>query len=303
MEPKRVIKCLFSALFYLVIYFVCQFAVAYAAVLTAVFGYMFEYMNTHGEATFEELYMVVAESADKFLTDNLILLTLISGVVTLLVYFIIFKARRKKFLAEVGIVKTKGIFYPLAFILGVSFNFFVSGLFSIIPIPEKLLSNYVETTADMGVANMAPVTVLLAVIVAPLLEEVVFRGLFYSRMRRCSPMLGAMILSAFIFGLMHGTALLWVIYAAVLGFILAWIYEKCGSLAPAILMHMGFNLVGAFSELIPNTDNSVMAITIVTAAAALCGLIMTIINRKSERKIEIGYPSALSSNENCDGEE
>jgi CAAX protease family protein len=77
--------------------------------------------------------------------------------------------------------------------------------------------------------------IVIGGILAPLAEEIIFRGLLYGWLRRFMGLVPAAILSAAIFGLVHG--MLPVIAAAfVVGLALAYIYERTGSLwAPAIV--------------------------------------------------------------------
>lgn len=77
--------------------------------------------------------------------------------------------------------------------------------------------------------------ILIGGLLAPLAEEIIFRGLLYGWLRRFWRILPAALLSAAIFGLIHGV--IPVIAAAfVVGLVLAYVYERSGSLwAPAIV--------------------------------------------------------------------
>ncbi len=76
---------------------------------------------------------------------------------------------------------------------------------------------------------------------APVLEELLMRGLVYSRIRRVfSSPKAAMLGSALIFGVFHGNVVQGV-YAFCLGLFLAQVYESLDSLVPAILAHGAAN--------------------------------------------------------------
>jgi uncharacterized protein len=77
--------------------------------------------------------------------------------------------------------------------------------------------------------------IVIGGIMAPVAEEIIFRGLLYGWLRRFWTILPAALLSAAIFGLIHG--MVPVIAAAfVVGLALAYVYERTGSLwAPAIV--------------------------------------------------------------------
>lgn len=80
----------------------------------------------------------------------------------------------------------------------------------------------------------------LAVIVAPLCEEFVFRGYVYGTLKRFSCRFFAAIISALFFAVIHSS--LWsLIPLFIVGFCLAIIYEISGSLWAPILTHALFN--------------------------------------------------------------
>lgn len=81
---------------------------------------------------------------------------------------------------------------------------------------------------------------LIAVIVAPLCEEIIFRGYLYPVAKRFTGPWPAAIFSALVFGAAHGnlTALLPLFLLALL---LVWLYEKTGSLWSTIAVHFCFN--------------------------------------------------------------
>ena len=87
-----------------------------------------------------------------------------------------------------------------------------------------------------------------AVILAPIGEELIYRGIVL----RCSAKISqrfAIFFSAFIFGIMHGNP-----YQFVLGFLLgiplAMVTLKTGSIVPAIICHMTNNLMASVSEVV-----------------------------------------------------
>ncbi|PXA03018.1 hypothetical protein DDZ13_13940 [Coraliomargarita sinensis] len=82
--------------------------------------------------------------------------------------------------------------------------------------------------------------VFMAVVVAPVVEEVIFRGCIYRFLKSKTTMLGAQVMSGAIFALMHGNLLSFV-PLVIVGVLLARVYEKTGSLAVAIWFHAFFN--------------------------------------------------------------
>lgn len=80
---------------------------------------------------------------------------------------------------------------------------------------------------------------LLMAIVPAVLEETVYRGVFYSEYSKLNPWKAA-LLSGFLFGLMHGNINQFC-YAAVMGIIFALLIEATGSILSTMLIHFWIN--------------------------------------------------------------
>lgn len=88
-------------------------------------------------------------------------------------------------------------------------------------------------------------TVFLIVIAAPITEETLFRGLLFGALRSRAPFWLAAGISGVIFGSVHLTSgdVAVAGLLSVLGVILAWLYERTGSLGPPIVLHMVNNSI------------------------------------------------------------
>ena len=84
--------------------------------------------------------------------------------------------------------------------------------------------------------------VLIGGLLAPLAEEILFRGLLFGWLRRFWRILPATLLSAAIFGLIHGIAPV-IVAAFVVGLALAYAYERTGSLWTPTIIHATQNCV------------------------------------------------------------
>lgn len=98
-----------------------------------------------------------------------------------------------------------------------------------------------------------PLLVLIGIAIGPLaalLEETLFRGLFYQWLRRHMPLAAAAVVSGALFALVHlnvvvpggmaGAAMTAEIFA--IGIALAYLFAKCGSLWPGTVLHAVNNL-------------------------------------------------------------
>jgi membrane protease YdiL (CAAX protease family) len=94
-----------------------------------------------------------------------------------------------------------------------------------------------------------PIQILLIVIVAPVSEEICFRGMLFGGLREKLPRIAAALLCGLIFGLLHAlTGITAVPPLIVFGFLLALLYERTGSILPGMLLHMLNNIVALASQ-------------------------------------------------------
>ncbi|HEX2393074.1 MAG TPA: type II CAAX endopeptidase family protein [Solirubrobacterales bacterium] len=94
-----------------------------------------------------------------------------------------------------------------------------------------------------------PFQVLLIVIAAPISEEICFRGMLFGGLRERLASVPAALISAVIFGALHAfTGIEVVPPLIVFGLILAFLYEKTGSIVPGIILHMLNNSVALLGQ-------------------------------------------------------
>ncbi len=101
----------------------------------------------------------------------------------------------------------------------------------------------IHTMAQDGFSWPALLSMLvMAGIVAPFGEELVFRGLLFPWLQSHLGVAWAAILSGLIFGMLHFVPILIPALSAV-GIALALLYHRCGSLWPVIVAHGAFNAI------------------------------------------------------------
>jgi membrane protease YdiL (CAAX protease family) len=112
--------------------------------------------------------------------------------------------------------------------------------------PSEQLPDGLDT-ADSNLL-VALGTGVLLVLVAPLFEEIFFRGFLYQAFRNSIGVLPGAVLSGLLFGAIH-LQLFKLVQLAILGVILALLFEKTSSLWPAVMLH-GINNTLAFIYLL-----------------------------------------------------
>lgn len=83
---------------------------------------------------------------------------------------------------------------------------------------------------------------IASAIAAPLLEELVFRGVIYERMRKRLPAVPCILTVAFVFGAVHGN-LVQFVYAFFMGLVFTYVYEKYKSVWASATVHIGANAI------------------------------------------------------------
>ncbi|UOE94428.1 MULTISPECIES: CPBP family intramembrane glutamic endopeptidase [Bacillaceae] len=80
-----------------------------------------------------------------------------------------------------------------------------------------------------------------AVIISPIYEEIFYRGFLYKWFRGKWGIAAGMVISSFIFMLVHIPTYNTLPVNFISGLVFAWTYEKTGSILPAIIIHSTFN--------------------------------------------------------------
>ena len=110
-------------------------------------------------------------------------------------------------------------------------------------------------------------------IIVPIAEELMFRGLIYRRIRCMIGPRQAIVVSGLVFGMYHGN-LVQGLYGFLVGCIMAWLYEKYGSLKAPILFHVCANLVSVIAteaDIFTWIFQSYIRVVVTTVACAACG--------------------------------
>lgn len=170
-------------------------------------------------------------------------------------------------------------------------QFFSSYLVSIIAmIVPKWYEQYLDLMETAGLdSDITVIMLCYSVILAPICEELIFRGVTMRQARKALPFWLANILQAALFGLFHGN---WIqgIYAFALGMVLGFICEKGGSIYYSIFFHFLFNLWGTvISELFGDVEESAVLGLVIFATMIVSLAVGTILfvfgMKKKEAKL------------------
>jgi membrane protease YdiL (CAAX protease family) len=123
-----------------------------------------------------------------------------------------------------------------------------------------LVSSRIETPDHMPIQDLfknrtgAILLMSMAVLVAPLVEETVFRGYLYPLFAKSFGITPGIVVTGVLFGLMHGAQLGWtwglVGMLSVVGLIFTFTRARTGTVVASFLMHLGYNSLIAVSMII-----------------------------------------------------
>lgn len=130
--------------------------------------------------------------------------------------------------------------YLLLAILGITAAFGFNGVVALLNI-AKFSKSYSQVE-DVLFSGGLIIQILASAVAAPLVEEMLFRGLIQKRLHRFVDPKYAVIIAALVFGLIHMN-LVQFIYAFLMGMIFGSIYEKLKTIWAPIIMHAAANFV------------------------------------------------------------
>lgn len=269
---KKFFKALGISLIYFLIYLAIQLIVSFVVSFAVVLWNMLQ-----NDMSIENLESKVIEQTT--------LILFIANLLSIIAFVIIVLVRKKSISGELGIKKIKPKKIIPIILLGISLCIFISYSFSFIPFPESWTSSYAENVGVLSEGNFV-VSLIATIILAPIAEEIVFRGLIYRNLKKGMPILAAGFISSLIFGICH-TGIIWMIYAFLIGMFFVWIYEKFNSILGSIIVHMVFNLLGTFIDEFNWIPEQVGLFILGMSVLVLAGSILWIVKISKKEKYRI----------------
>ena len=160
--------------------------------------------------------------------------------VILILIFVLVRSRTHQRFRDAIHWNWPGVSAPGFFIAGSVLALIVEGLSSFLPIPKSLpMDNYFHN------ASSAYLLAAFGITLAPLLEEVFFRGMLYPLARRAFGLAIAVLVTAAAFAAIHGAQLgyAWspILSIFVVGVVFTVTRARTDSVAASFLMHCGYN--------------------------------------------------------------
>lgn len=289
MNIKRTLKDLWRLIYPVIIYFAVAFIVQFAAVrVIASAAVANGTITAAGKSTAE-----LQEELNSLINRYSLHLTALTNVVLIPIYILLLMGDEKKRRNSLGIryttpgIKRLGVVFVLGMSAAVSVNVIVS-LSQIARFSPKY-----QQVSEVIYSGGLFMEIVSAVIAAPILEELFFRGMIYKRLRDIINVKAAVVISALFFGAFHGN-LVQFVYAFIIGLMLAYVYEKFKTIWAPVIFHIGANLISVLiTEFMPQSMNNAAVIL----GAMLISMVLTFVLLKYVYGYNAGSVSVQKSEE------
>ena len=178
-------------------------------------------------------------------------------------------------------------------VLGFGLQFFISYVLELVNILfPAVMEDYMRLLESMDIGNSF-ITLVVTVCLAPIGEELMFRGVIMGYAKRVMPFVWANLLQAILFGVYHMN-LVQGMYAFAMGLLFGYLVKKCDSLLASVAVHFVVNgsanlLTLLFSGESGATETTetmglVPVLAISGISAVICGVACYFVNgRKKEQ--------------------
>jgi membrane protease YdiL (CAAX protease family) len=212
---------------------------------------------------------------------HLVLNKLIGNEASMLIYYLLaigipfwivysIKKSKTNYLSFNLTIENKRII-PLIIIGTIALLFgIISPIGNLIPMPESIKKAFMDFGSQTGIFAF-----FLMVIAAPILEELIFRGIILDGLLKKYSSTKSILISSLLFGLVHLNPWQFVT-GLIIGIFSGWVYYRTRSLSYSIIIHASANLSGFIMRYFIDFD-SFMDDTLVEMYGGLSNLIIAII--------------------------
>lgn len=227
------------------------------------------------------------------------LFTVIAAVITMPICYFLMKKDKKRETIINGEISYEPLEYKLyipVIILGIASCIGINNLISVSGLIE-LFPGFLEVAEAIYGGGILLQIISVAIIV-PILEELLFRGIVYKRLRGYMKTEIAIVVSALFFGLFHLNVVQG-LYAFIIGLLLAYVYEKYKSIWAPILFHVAANSVSIFlTEVIEEQSffNNAVVFSLITIVFLCVTIVLTMWMRRHVNPKEIRLDRSVLEN-------
>lgn len=277
------IPALAQAIWYLINYFVANVSTIVSVT----------FLEDISSASADDLLIIEREVYRR----NTSLVYTISAVIAIFIFYLVYKRFNIKTLRDLVSIKKIGLAKPIfIFVAGVLLNVFSVTAVKILSdiIPQKWIDANSESVGVYQQGSMF-FSFLTIMIFAPIIEEILFRGLLYSSLKKAFCQIFPLkeknivvivlcaLITSFCFGYIHGN-ILQGIYTFVLSLIMIYVIEYTESIISSIVMHIGFNMSMIFTQFLYGRVPDIVLCIVSIILSIIALTMMTIVNGGKNEK-------------------
>ncbi|MCK3682853.1 type II CAAX endopeptidase family protein [Maribellus sp. YY47] len=166
----------------------------------------------------------------------------------------------------------------------------ISPIASTIPVPDSIKKALLDFGSQTGIFAF-----ILMVIAAPVLEEIIFRGIMLDGLLRQYSPVKSILISSFLFGLVHLNPWQFVT-GFIIGIFSGWVYCQTQSLSLSVIIHAAANLSGYITRHFIDMDTSVnetlteayggttRAVLIISGTVLIAGMCIYFLHREFQKQ-------------------
>ena len=148
------------------------------------------------------------------------------------------------------------------------------------------MDQYQQIMELAGLGSDTVITIVYAICLGPILEELVFRGVIFSMLEKSKiKPLWIILITAVLFGAVH-LNLVQGVYAAALGLFLGFLRYKYGSILISIVAHIILNTAGTYGEILLGGLHLSNAVFLIAGGLSLFVIVFSIILVNSDKKTD-----------------
>ena len=250
----------------MVMFMLLQIMVSIVGIEAAMLAYMTRGGNN---IQYVESALMDILSEPGYLTTLMVVATLVSTVFSVPAYWIIWgrkkTAQDKQYFRE-KVLRLK----PFAMIIIASCGLYYLAILiaAVIAVVSPETMNYYNEMMDTALGGSQMLAMLAAVILAPVNEECIMRGLILKNLQRFFTTPVVVIIQAVLFGIFHANCVQG-LYVLPVGAALGYVAVKTRSVMPSIFMHLFYNMLSFVVIFLPEfCQTGIFAISAVVVSAA-----------------------------------
>ena len=172
---------------------------------------------------------------------NQFLIAAIGGIIALGIFVLMFRKKEMNLFQRCKFTKINLKNSSIIILSSLGLALFSCSLVNLL---MSKFPSYSETSKAISSNNTSVIGVISMILIIPIIEEILFRGLIFNELKKHLNIVVAIILQAVIFAASHGN-MLQGIYTFIMAVVLAVVYSKTKSIVAPILFHMTYNLFGS----------------------------------------------------------